>query len=458
MSAPRPVRGEWSLPDFDRLLDVSAVLPELRRALQPRMLAGWRIMDARIGTVRNRTYSASKRSKSSALIRYDLMLRSVDGERRRRVELYVKAFLNGRGSGSSVAGGHLAVLLPELDAHAWIFPCDPGIEGLPIVADPELLVDRLPFAALDQSVDGPAQVDRIEIERLRYKPEDRCTLRVSMYSNDDAPIAAIAKVFSSAGRAEALFRTAELLHRRSEQSEGSFIVPRPLALDRDLATLWLSALSGCSPTRSTSDSRSVARIAKALASFHGSEPIVGSPVRTAEQQLSETTGRIRVLTEMFPALGGHLDDLATRLRAQLAGLEPARSRNVHGAFRLRQLLVADQGVGIIDFDSLAYGDPWEDVVDFALDLDHGPGNGTGCVEGSFARTHLSASFVDAYQDAIAEERPVERLRWHVPIQLLKRAYWLRHAARQQPSVAAELIRRVERACDPAERHVLEAVT
>lgn len=226
-----------------------------------------------------------------------------------------------------------------------------------------------------------------------------------------------------------------------------FKIPEPLALDRENATFWISELAGRPPTRASLDHHTVSRIAAALASFHRCEPLVNGPPRTCVDQLVETTGRATALSELFPALQPRIAALVVRLQAEVSDLGSSDIGNIHGAFRMRQLIIDGADIGLIDFDSLALGDPVEDVVDMMLDIDPDFDPGSD-------RTGPARRFLADYETTLGKELDHKRIRWQVPVQLLKRAYWLRHSALRRPDVGRELARRVDRACDLASAGLL----
>ena len=447
-------RLERPLPEFDVLASMAAVLPALRRDVQPALPGGGVILAGRLCSMKGRTYGPPKQAKSSVLATYELY---VDGHgpsaTPSTVTLHLRAFLDGRGCRSPASTGPGVVTVPELDAYAWLFPSDPTMPGLATLADPELVADRIPagdrIPAEDTAVPAPGHP--IAVTCLRYKPEDRCTLRVtaghrSAVDGRPAP-GLVAKVFADRERAGRLWELGRALHRRSDDWGGALVVPRPAGVDDDLGVLWLDELAGTPPTRATLDPGRVDRLAAGLAAFHGQPPL-DLPPRTLGDQLAETRRHLEGLAELFPDRARQLTELGQWLHDEAGSQETAGAAVIHGAFRLRQLLVDGDRVAVLDFDSLATGDPAEDLVDLALDLDPG---GPDPAE----RGRLAGALLAAYRRHAAGTPDPQRLGWYLPAKLVKRAYWLRHAAHHRPLVAAELLRRIDRACDPAERARLE---
>lgn len=446
MSDRPTVKSERALAEFALLADAQAMKPLLRRTVENEFFGGWRIAEVTIRSIRSRSYDDEvRRERSSVLVGYDLVLEHVTSPRTKNTDLYLKAFLDGRGSRQVLGDVHLAVALPDLDAYTWIFPGDPALPHLATLTDPHAVAERLPYASPHLSLTSAADVSTIDVTPLRYKPEDRCTLGLQVTSRRGHRQSLIAKAFSSSSRGSELDRVTTELWNRATRPGARFNVARPMGVDGATGTVWLSHLPGRSPRREDLDEEAVRHIAAAIGSFHCADPIVDVH-RTADDLLHETARKAETLALLFPSLKTELTGLIGRMESGPELPTARRTTNVHGAFRLRQLLLDGPEVGIVDFDSAAIGDPTEDVVDILLDLDPLMG-------GSDRQSPLVSAFVEAYEAEVGRPLDLEIIRWHLPIQLLKRAYWLRHTALHRPSVANEMFRRVARACT-ADQHSL----
>lgn len=402
-------RSERSMPEFSRLGDAGYVLRAFHAAgdLFP---PGVRWDRCVIESIRNRTYDEpSKRTKSSTLITY-----RVGSGRHPRGEsdtfVYLRSFVEPRRA--SHPDGSISI--PELNGYAWRFPEDPHIRALSgLVAE-----------------DGDRRA-----ELLRYKPADRCTLRIRSGSTSSDQRVLVAKAFSSSRRASSVHERAVHLWGQSERSSGAFIVPEPVDFDQSNAVVWMAELGGTTPRRADIDSGRAGRIARALAALHSSDA-GGLTNRDYIEELAEAEAKSRTLAMVLPSAERDLMQLIERLTATMPN--SSRTCPTHGAFRLRQLLMSDEVVGIVDFDSMAVGDPLEDVADMALDLD--PHFSVGSATNSMA----AQDFIRAYAK-LSGDIDDELFAWHLPMQLIKRAHWLRAAARVSSSTRAELTARINRA-------------
>lgn len=109
------------------------------------------------------------------------------------------------------------------------------------------------------------------------------------------------------------------------------------------------------------------RVGVALAELHGQAaetlPRIGQDLECA--RLTEVAAAIGLL---HPGLAARVDVLAGRLGRSLGGLEPVMSP-IHGDFYAKQVLLRADGVGVLDFDESALGDPASDLGNFIAHLE-----------------------------------------------------------------------------------------
>ncbi len=403
----RSRRTERSLPDFSALQDTQRVLEVVRKS--DLRLPGEQWDRCVLESVRNRTYEEpTKRAKSSTLITYRLS--GPSDLATASAQVFLRAFIEPRPD--RYPNG--SVVIPDLQGYAWRFPDDPHIPALSTIVP----------------VDSESTVDV-----LRYKPADRCTLRIQRTDGSTVQNALVAKVFSSIERATAVFERAQHMWHESSRSAGALKVPEPVRLDRSKATVWMTELAGTSPRRAGIYEDQPTLIARALAAVHRSAD-GDLPVRTYPEQIAEMSAKVQNLATVVPSNASALANLMQIQRDSTPST--ARTCPTHGAFRLRQLLLSDRDVGLVDFDSMALGDPLEDVADMVLDLD--PFFNVGAATNSA----LAEAFLHAYESYVgALDESV--LAWHLPAQLIKRAHWLRTSAQANSTVHAELVARIDRA-------------
>ncbi|MDZ7622275.1 MAG: aminoglycoside phosphotransferase family protein [Candidatus Competibacteraceae bacterium] len=240
----------------------------------------------------------------------------------------------------------------------WRFPVDRKVAGLAGLASPEararLLRDLLP--------DEP-EWWAARLETLRYKPERRYVGKLTV---DDRP-KAIIKVYD-----EADFRNAWRAARTVETfaTRERLAVSAPLGCSNEqriIVSQWLAGeplselLPDCSAHR-------LREVGAALAEFHRQAP--GYLVQVArEDEAMAVLAAANAAAWLCPDLAPRLRGLATRIAAELLA-EPVEQCPIHGDFSADQVLVAAQGIGIIDYDQTRVGDPAADFGTFIARLEY----------------------------------------------------------------------------------------
>ena len=242
--------------------------------------------------------------------------------------------------------------------------------------------DRAPHHAIDIPTVGPATVEEVThdaqlpglrrllegatVEVLRYRPGRRCTLKVGATAHHPPRIA---KLFHDARGAEIDYWT-----RRVYGAAGDgwlpFRVPEPLGWDADDRVLWQELLPGGRILPILLGSAGPA-LARRVGEAAGSIPAADLPagdVLDAPGQLERTARVARGLARRIPELESLLDAVLARLEA-LHGRWSVRLRSVHGAPHPEQWLLADDTLGLVDFDRYGLAEPELDCATFVAEVD-----------------------------------------------------------------------------------------
>jgi aminoglycoside phosphotransferase len=413
---------------FAPMTDPHAIAP----LLEPRLtdLLGYRADVAEVLDARHKAYrKIESRDKTTLSVCY--RLRSSEPASGRTDIVYVKAYRADRSRAAFAALGHEgdsasgrgALHLPDLDMIAWRFPRDPAMPHLAEVMTPERAIRRLPVAAR-----GAAP---LEIQVVNYRPEQRCTARLTVPQPGNAPaVTLFAKTFRD-GAGATIFRRMRRLH---SACSGALHIPAPLAYDAELKTLWLEAIPGVPLVQAMaggSRGNLACGVARGLAALHRTE-LPDVPSIGLGGQLAEADKKVAKLSAAYPSHAGPLLDLARALRAAADRLPAPQQALIHGDFHAGQWLAEGEEVALVDFDELAYGDPSQDFASFAVDLR------------LRASPALAASFCAAlrssYRGHAGSDVHDGWLQWHVLIQLLNKAY--RRHLQQPPRVGNEVARLV----------------
>jgi Ser/Thr protein kinase RdoA (MazF antagonist) len=131
------------------------------------------------------------------------------------------------------------------------------------------------------------------------------------------------------------------------------------------------------------------------------------PESPPERQLAEAQDKAAVIVALAPDLRGLVEPLVHRLERALPAalaLRPA-----HGDFHVDQLLLADDGLAVIDFDQMCLAPPALDLATSAADVVRGRGEDAEAIEA------VLEPLLEGYGS-----RPQE-LNWHLSAAILTRA-------------------------------------
>ena len=244
---------------------------------------------------------------------------------------------------------------------------------------------------------------------LAYKPQRRYVGRLL---GPDGPL--VLKVCAAKDYA-ATVATAGALGSR-----GLLRIPRVLGCSdqhRVLAFEWLAGerLSDLVVQRGRTGGeppRDAAALAgAALAALHA-QPADGLPRLARAEEARQLCARAEELAHTFPPLAERAAVLARRLATRLRDA-PTAEHAIHGDFYAKQVLLDGRGVGIIDLDQAARGDPAFDLGRFIAHLER-----AALRDGLPARhvADLTRAFLEGYQAATGRPAP-ERVDLYVAIGL-----------------------------------------
>jgi hypothetical protein len=200
---------------------------------------------------------------------------------------------------------------------------------------------------------------------VRYRPGRRCTIRV-----DASGTTRFAKVYGD-GRGERVQAGGLALWRAACHGELGFVVAEPDGFDRDLRVVWQRCVAG-QPAKDELQLSNGEELARRIGCAAGSLPrsSLRPRVRRARSaELARSAFRCAELERRVPELGPPARQLLRALEAAHAALPASEPRPVHGALHASQWLENGSGLALLDYDSLALGDPELDAAVFLADLD-----------------------------------------------------------------------------------------
>ena len=410
-------RRDSALPGLALLLDPEAFAAALRKALP-----GTDVGEARVTYVRYRP-------ERYCLVLYGLRVTGTE------VDVYAKAHrVNSRKLSKSrerqkVRGplGPGGVILDDLAIAVNAFPNDYKLDALARLVDEEARKGMLRELVSDRP-----DLWKAAVRTLRYKPESHHVAKAATDGSERAILKFYNEREYSAG----------LRGARAFVSQGPLRVARLLGLSNRNCILAFEWLSGPRLGEAILDPKlgfgAVATVGAALAELHAQNP-EGLKWWSRDAEATALLRTAAKLGFVGPHLARQADELARRIAARLVH-EPPVNRPIHGDFSANQVLLADDGAGIVDLDTAARGDPAADLGNFIAKLERAALHG-----------ELSRSRVEALSDALLEgyrvatQRPVPaRIELYTAAGLLRRASRsFQHLAPQWPERIQATVERAE---------------
>lgn len=320
-------------------------------------------------------------------------------------------------------------LLPEMDMVIWRFPEDPGLPQLPQLLDAQRALQFLPLQQLDNI--KLEQVNHVDIQVVRYRPEQRCILRYDItHGKENTHTVLYAKVFND-GKGEQVF--SRIRHCYDMGTSLGARVARPVHYSAAMRTVWQEALTGTPPADYLADGkyREIMQMTGiCLAKLHAARLPMSKTV-SREARLTDAIKKSRKLVQAFPELSEILGLLAVYLQNQLMQLPAALETVIHGDMHFGQFLILPDGtLALFDFDEWSLGDPAQDLADLIVDPHVSHHEYDRAEAPRMLLGDMIKVLVGSYrlQGGNATSAAID---WHARIQFINKAY--RAAIQQEPS-------------------------
>jgi hypothetical protein len=253
-----------------------------------------------------------------------------------------------------------------------LFHQDLRLPQLVTANDRDAMRERL--LALTPELVGAGPLDLLEITPLRYQPDRSCVLRYGL-ETAEGNRAFVGKLFGDRG--DSVMSATVALHQASQVEGRMPRILRPVAYWQDLQLLLQPEVRRGGELRVRAfDLASPEQlrlgwlrgVGIGLAALHASVQAKG-PLRTIKDDLGELERYGELLAIMAPGPARSFDAALTAIsRSASRHTEPAPVAS-HGAFRLDQLLLGEDGLVMIDVDGFCWANPARDVANLLAYLD-----------------------------------------------------------------------------------------
>ena len=277
----------------------------------------------------------------------------------------------------------------------WFFPFDLAMPGLPLAADAQTMWHVL--SSLEGGFAGERrQIERLQVERVRYTPEVSAILRYEMNEPGGVKSTVYGKV-QPGQRGLRTFRLEETLWRAAMQSNGLLRIPRPLAFVSELGILLEDAVPG-QPVKGDRASREFQGVglaaADALAVIHETGQEADERIYI-ERELDRLDSVAEQFIYVDPKAHFLLSELLVHMRDRLERTYDEEVLPTHADMKYDQFMYDDGTYSLIDFDYFALAETSYDLAKFcAYVIPSAPGGW----EDSVSAEAVRRSFLNRYRE------------------------------------------------------------
>jgi aminoglycoside phosphotransferase len=267
-----------------------------------------------------------------------------------------------------------ACYVPEL--HLLLHP--PGYEarGLSVALDPEAMA---PYLEACLAPDGPGGdgIGCSTVEVLSGKPGRRWILRYQLVAGDGSrsstPRSVVAKLYGDGNKGRHVFALMRELTDRGfgPDADDGVRAPQAYAYVDELGMLLMEDVGGVRLSNlllSPGLRDHVSAAGRALAKLHRCPPPPNVHRKTMPGRLASLRRKVAEACQVRPELTQALEARLESVSRLAEEPPPDELVLVHGGCHLREVLVDDDRVSIVDLDTLCAADPALDVGNFLADL------------------------------------------------------------------------------------------
>jgi len=287
-----------------------------------------------------------------------------------------------------------AIYAPELELLFQVFPADRRLGALARAADGRAVATALEAALAVRT--GGARLASVAVHVVRYKPARKCLFRYDLTWAGGAAPNRPGLVYAKVARREKFERTRDILARLRAAADPLFFeLPEPLGTVPELCMELFSPVAGVPLSALFAADNFPAlcqRVAAGLHQLHALPIDIGRE-RCASENAARVAASASEFAALLPAERPRIAALGRTLRARLSAmpLSPSRLGLIHGDFHGDNVVVDGTGLGLVDLESCATGDPADDVGSMWAQL-----TWLGCKAGAVASTAGRDAFLEAY--------------------------------------------------------------
>jgi hypothetical protein len=257
------------------------------------------------------------------------------------------------------------------------FPYDPDLPNLGLLMEPEFVKRQVEENLAGFGLPAGWKCLEVNCQNLKYRPGKRCILRYEILAagpaGEQRRLIFYGKTYDNA-RSRYVYEILQNIFASPVCAGGRLNIPQPIAHIDEANTIWSHAWEGTNLSQVVGElgwaklpeAGYVPKIAAMLAALHQVEMpgLQLSPVPSLWMALKNACGDASDIASFLPEKQQELENITTSLEAVAAELESdLPTATIHGSFKVAQILCREQELALLDFDSIARGDPLFDVAE-----------------------------------------------------------------------------------------------
>lgn len=317
----------------------------------------------------------------------------------------------------------------EMDTTLYAFPYDKKLPFLGRLMEPEFVKQQIEARRAAFGLAPEWRCESVTIHKVKYRVGKNCVLRYEAefrgQGNQSRRIEFYSKTYKD-DRSRYVFDMLQEICARRDCDSAALSIPRPIAHLDEANTLWQLAWPGEKLSQIGHEkgwdvllqTDIMARIGTMIATLHGIDLPEGdlragpSPLKMLSHAKTESHDIMQFLPGLYAE--------AERVKMALVRLAPSPETplprtTIHGTFKLAQILARDDRLAMVDFDSVACGDPVYDLAEFVASVVYLE------VRDGVSRQHIGQGieqFLAAYDHLMPARSNRQRMAWYVVIFLM----------------------------------------
>lgn len=341
--------------------------------------------------------------------------------------------------------GQPLLYLPDLEMMLWSFPNDRKMTTLSSATEPERFASVILPELIGSHLGQGWKILSTASQVMHYVGEHTCTVKMSVDLSHPSQkglqtMTLFGKTYYNEDGAET-YRVMQQLWNSEARRSGQLALAKPLGYDSETKTLRQLAAPGITLETSDFDRPDFLLFLREAAGAVGRlhlAPLSGARSVTVADLITNLKSVASILIRCRPTCGQALLPLVNRLVAQADMIPAHPSATLHGDLHLKNFLVDDARVTLIDLDNVCTGSPYLDLGSLIAGL-----HTYSILHEKSKETvpQLVDSFLQAYETHVPWPIRRDLVDWHTAVALItERAYrCVTRLKEGRPAMIEELI-------------------